>query len=72
MVVLHFGDVSAHVEGVAEPHHKGAPSWSADPIEVISDGFNRSVTLNGVRQMQGFSHGITLEIEAVLGICDWT
>ena len=70
--MLHFGDDAAQVDGVAEPHHNGAPSWSADPIEVITDGFNRSVSLNGVRQMEGFSHGITLEIEAVLWICDWT
>ena len=70
--MFYFRDVAAQVKGVAEPHHNVAPSWSAGPIEVIADGFNRSVSLNGVRQMQDYSHGITLAIEAVLGICDWT
>lgn len=61
MFVLHFRDVVAQVKGVADPHHNGAPSWSTDPIGVIADGFNRSVSLKGVTQMQDFSHGITLD-----------
>ena len=36
------------------------PSWSADPIKVIADGFKHSVSLNGVRQIKDFNHGIKL------------
>ena len=59
--MFHFRHVAAEVQGIAEPHHDGASGWSADAVEVIADGFNRSVALNGVRQMQGLGHGITLE-----------
>ena len=59
--MFHFRHVAAQVEGIAEPHHDGASGWSADSVEVISNGFNRSVALNGVRQMQGLGHGITFE-----------
>ena len=59
--MFHFRHVSAEVEGIAESHHDGASGWSADAVEVIADGFHCSVALNGVRQMQGLGHGITLE-----------
>ena len=70
--MFHFRHVAAQVESVAEPHHNGASGWSADPIQVIADGFHSSIALNGVGQMQGLGHGITLEIAAVLRIHGWT
>ena len=68
----HFRHVAAQVKGVAEPHHNGAPGWSADPIQVIADGFHSSIALNGVGQAQGLGHEITLETRVVLRIRDWT
>ena len=72
VVVFNFRHVAAEVEGVAEPHHNGAPGWSADPIQVIADVFHGSIALNGVGQTNGFGHGITFETAAVLRIHDWT
>ena len=59
--MFHFRYVAAEVEGVAQPHYNGASGWSADPIHVIADGFHRSVALDGIGQMQGLGHGITLK-----------
>ena len=54
-------DVAAQVQGIAEPHHNGASGRSADAIKVVADGFDRSIALNGIRQMQCLGHGTTLE-----------
>ena len=66
VVVFNFWHVAAEVEGVVESHHNGAPGWSADPIQVIADGFHGSIALNGVGQTKGFGHGITFETADVL------
>ena len=71
-VVFHFRHIATQVEGVAEPHHNGASDRSADPLQVIADGFNGSIALNGVGQTQCFGHGITCETAAVLRIRDST
>ena len=70
--MVHFWYVATEVKGVAEPHHNSAACWAADAVEVIADGFDRSVALNGVRQMQVLSHGITFEGSTVLGIRNGT
>ena len=70
--MFHFRHVATQIKGVAESHHNGASGWSADSVEVISNGFNRSVALNGVGQTQGLGHGITFETAAVLRIRIWT
>ena len=67
-MLLHFWDVSAQVQGIAEPHHDRAARRAAHPIEVIANRFHRSVALNGVGQVQGLGHGITIEVSAVLRI----
>ena len=73
--MFHFRHVAAQAEGVAEPHHNGAAGWSADPIQVIADGFHGSIALNGVGQTQGLAMGSRLKLEPsygfVLGLdCD--
>ena len=71
-LLFHFRYVAAEVQGIAEPHYDGASDWSADAVKVIADGLHCSVALDGVRQMQGLSHGITPEGSTVLRIRNGT
>ena len=66
------GNASAQAQRIAETQDHAAPRWSADPVDVIPDGFNRSVALNGIRQIQDLGHGIVLDVGAVLGVRYWT
>ena len=72
VVLVRLRNVSAQVQGIAEAHHDGASGWAADPIKMVPYGFDGSAALNGVRQMQGLSHGLTLEGEIVLRKRGWT
>ena len=72
VVLVRLRNVSAQVQGIAQAHHDGASGWAADPIEMMSYGFDGSAALNGVRQMQGLSHRLTLEGNIVLRTRGWT
>ena len=71
-MLLRLWDVAAQVQSIAEPHHDRAARRAANPIEVVADGFHCSVALDGIGQMQGLGHGITIEVSAVLRIRPWT
>ncbi len=60
-------NVSAQIQGIAESHHDGASCRAADSVEVMPNGFDCSVALNGVRQMQRLGHGTTLEAKPSYG-----
>ena len=67
-----FRNVSAQIQGIAESHHDGASCRAAHSVEVMSNGYDCSVALHGVRQVQMLGHGTTLEAKIALRILDWT